>query len=164
MQKIIDKKTNTSDIEVQLIHESSNKNADGSNIYIATTMHLKKGNASTEISVQSSLYETIFRIILNAKNNKSRLDLFTKNVYNSNLSNLCKIQGANCNNTITSIISKNFIINNIDPGFYSWLDLNVGYKLYWILFHKEITISSEIFNSIKAFMNIDVSKSVNPHL
>lgn len=138
VRNYIEEKTNINDFEVQLLHKSEN------DICIATVIHI---NDKGSTSVESSLYETIFNsIVMAAKNNNHK--------HKQTLSDLCKSPGITC---MTSVIPSNFTIDNTQfPIFYSWLDLHVGYKLYWVAFDKSISISSTIFSSIFKYMNSDI--------
>lgn len=134
----IDQKTNTDDLEVQLVYKSE------SGVFINTIMHIDNKGSN---SINSSLYETIFNSIVSSdKENK-----LNEGVYTKSLNELCDNKDVSC---MTSIIPGNFIIDNrVDPLFYSWLDLNVGYKLYWIAFERKISISSTTFEQITKYMN-----------
>lgn len=142
----IDNKTGIDDIEVRLVHESINKNKTDSKIYITNVIHINGKGDNT--SVQSKLYESIFKNILEYKTRTPN-----NNAYTQNLNTMCK-KGNDC---IASINCSNFIIDNTtDSGFYSYLDINVGHKLYWIIFQKEVSIRNSIFTEIKKYMNASV--------
>ena len=139
----IDNKTDINSIEVRLVHESVNSNPSDSKIYIANVLHIN--NKGGDTSVQSKLYESLFNNILEYKTSNPNTS-----AYSQKLSTLCS-KGSDC---IASVNSNNFTIDNkIDSGFYSYLDINVGYKLYWIIFQKEVSITNTTFTKIKEYMN-----------
>jgi len=142
----VDNQTNKDDIEVRLLHESVNKNESDTKIYIANVFHIN-GNGGDN-SVQSKLYESIFNNILEYKTRSPN-----NTAYTQTLETMCK-RGNDC---IASINCSNFIIDNrIDSGFYSYLDINVGHKLYWIIFQKTISIRSNVFIAMKKYMNANI--------
>ena len=170
--------TNIDDLEIQLVHKSE------TGIYINIVIHITNKGGD---SVQSALYETLFNSIISshkadikkveakaAKYNPGGVNSlppgYTEKTveapYSKTLGELCNTKNSTC---MTSVIANDFIIDNtVDPQFYSWLDLNVGYKLYWITFDKTIPISPSVFESIKKYMTPDTdtdrtgSKHINP--
>ena len=145
----IDGKTSENDFEIQLIHKSS------SDVMIATVVHIK---SNTSDSVQSTLYETLFDSIVQSDIDQK----MNEAPYDKTMADLCNNKNSTC---MTSVITDNFIIDNtVDPLFYSWLDLKMGYKLYWISFDKNISISSSIFNSIKKYMNKDIDQTITKQI
>ena len=156
----IDNKTHVNDFEIQLVHKSE------TGIFINIVIHITDKGGD---SVQSALYETLFNSIITShgaeikamKKNKVD-DTHVEASYHKTLGELCNTKNSTC---MTSVIANDFIIDNtVDPQFYSWLDLNVGYKLYWITFDKTIPISPTIFDGLKKYMNNNVDNNNHtPH-